>query len=70
MMDALIWPDLLDDVGYEFWREARLAAAEEPPNVLSLVPPLPVAVAALPPARCPACRSKMARCFCPLAVAS
>lgn len=63
----LAMPDL-DDVGYEFRREALLAAAEEPPAVLRLVPPLPPA--ATPPVRCRVCRSVMARCFCPFTVAA
>lgn len=63
----LAWPDF-DDVGYEFRREALLAEAEEPPAVLRLVPELPPA--ATPPVRCGVCRSVMARCFCPFAVAT
>jgi hypothetical protein len=64
--NGLIWPDY-DDIGYEFWREAQLAAAEEPPAVLRLVPPLPPACTPL--VRCEVCRSVMARCFCPFVVA-
>jgi hypothetical protein len=63
-MDALIWPDF-DDIGYEFRREAQLEM-----GVLYLVPPLPASPAATPPVRCRACRSRVARCFCPLLVAA
>lgn len=66
-LEALIWPDS-DDVGYEFWREAQMAAAEEAPAVLRLVPALPpLPLAATLPVRCGVCRSKVARCFCPFA---
>jgi len=57
------WPDF-DDMGYEFRREAQLEM-----GVLCLVPPLPAPPAATLPVRCGTCRSVVARCYCPFAVA-
>lgn len=66
-LDELIWPGF-EDVGYEFRREALLEMGGEP--ALYLVPPLPEPQpAATLPVRCEVCRSKVARCFCPLVVA-
>lgn len=65
--NTLIWPGF-EDVGYEFGREALLEMGAEP--ALYLVPPLPQPPpAAALPVRCGVCRSKVARCFCPLVVA-
>jgi hypothetical protein len=56
-MNELIWPGL-DDIGYEFRRESLLE--------LGYRMTFPAVRWLVPPARCHMCRSRLARCFCPV----
>ena len=57
----LAWPDL--GPGYEWYREAALAEAEEPPAILPA--PVLTILAVQRPVRCRRCRYLKTWCCCP-----